>query len=864
MFTRFFNGTQESFKGATLESDQNTIGTKAIQTYYGETLPNAIYGHDSGMPLAEMTATLDLTQTNTQSILNNSWAATGGLSTDILSSRQAACQGTGGDTFDHLVSLAANYNPKSQLRCGWVYNNANPSSGAGAYGSVDGPYETSAVGNWMWDLNAAKQKYHTALCNQITSCRDLDSPTYKGRCGWCTTSGKAVPIVNGVVAYPYGRTTGCSASSLMTSTGTCPPPPAPPPPGVTGVPARRSVDVCEPLSNGNISRACLTTKLTQVGCKNTGTMYQALQSGSDTSYLDTLTPNFAYNTYQSRATVPLDSTSLNTGKLTVAEALAEFNRVNEQASSNLNSGLNFAARDLCFTSGIMDTYDFCSELLDSSTSPFSLKCLQNQFLRMGGQKTGTMYPSNNNLASWNSNNKWGDVKNAISKLAADTQSTKRLTQQNAIRQFYGIPLEDKSQSILAPIPGVEIFWFTHKYDDVPTAKNIFLGRRIRPTIPSINQTNDLRGSINMTNVGMVYFTNLVVSSDKKAICSITADDGFALQLNSPLGPGYKNGYRDNTNNSLVALDYFPPTTFTTNSLWSLTNKGPNMLSGFFFQGYGGLYYQLQIQLQGDQMQVVPPSMLNLTQEPFAPMFSFQVYQDPQLFGGDFNFADSRMGSFKIKWMSQTGTPVWAYGPEPGRTHPFELPVVRFNSSSSIQTLGSFKMYSFMAISILMTFNALPSNAVTMEEYFYMSGSLGRIGIRVTGTGTYGQADLHLSAEGAQPPSTSMIKVTQGVAYLLVLNVTRTKMDDIYSVSGLTLSAQKLSILQNDPKSMVTSPQMIFPNPSAFSNPDTMESRVMGVGNGNIDVSWIRMYDYNVDSTSIARDVKDDWQRLFTY
>lgn len=865
MFSRFFNSIQESFTGSSIPTDPNTVGTKKIQTYYGETLPNAIYGQDSSIPLANMTLTPNNALTSTSPILKNSWAAVGGGYSDMLSSRQASCQGTGGDTFEHLTSLAANFDPKSKLRCGWVYNTANPSSGAGAYGSSDGPYDTSAVGTWMWDLNAAKQKYHTYLCDQVLNCQDLDSSMYKGRCGWCTTSGKAIPIVNGVVAYPYGRTTGCSATSLKTSSGSCPPPPAPPPPGVAGIPASQmsQADICNPLANGNISRTCLTSKLKQVGCTDGGTIYQALQSGSDNNYLDVLNNSDAFNKYQSLATIPLDTNSLKTGNLTVAQALSEFNRVNDQASSNLKTGLNYAARDLCYSSGILDTFDFCTEITDSTYSPFTLECLQKQFLRAGGQQTGTMYPSLDNLGTWNSNNTWADVKSLINQLASATQSKDRLTQQNAMLQFYGIPLQDKSQPILSPIPGVEIFWFTHKYEDIPSANNIFLGRRIRPTIPFVNQSNDLRGANNLTNVGMVYFTNLVVSTNETATFSVTSDDGFALQLNSPLGPGYTNGLRNNTANSLVGLDYFPPTQFTTNTPWTLTAAGPNMLSGFFFQGYGGLYYQIQIQKSGQSMQVIPPSMLNLTQEAYAPMFSFQVYKNPQDIGADFNFADKRMGSFKIKWRSQTGTPVWAFNRESGRTHPFDLPIVRFNTGSSIQTIGSFKMYSFMTISILVTFNALPANAVTMQEYFYMTGALGRIGIRVIGTGTFGEATIQLYAEGGgnQPQTVNVTTVTQGTAYLLVLNVLRNNISNIYSVNGLSLGVQKLSVLQNGAGSMITSPSISFSNPTAFSSPDTMESRVMGIGGGDMDVSWIRMYDYNLDTRSIAREVKNNWQYL---
>lgn len=862
MFNRFFNSIQESFTGSSTPIDPYSQDAKKIQTYYGETLPNAIYGQDSTIPLANMTLTPNNAFTSTSPILNNSWVAAGrGLSTDLLSSRQAACQGTGGDTFEHLTSLAANFDSKSNLRCGWVYNNANPTSGAGAYGSSDGPYDTSAVGTWMWDLNAAKQKYHTYLCDQVLNCQDLDSPIYKDRCGWCTTSGKAVPIVNGAVAYPYGNMSGCSAASLKTTSGSC----LPATPALPGVPASQvsQAGICTPLANGHLSRACLTSKLRQVGCSDNGTIYQALQNGSDNNYLDVLNNSDAFKTYQTRATIGLDTTALNTGNLTVSQALTEFNRVNDQASSSLQTGLNYAARDLCYKAGTLDTFDFCTEITDSTYGPFTLDCLQKQFLRSGGQRTGTMYPSSNNLGTWNSNNTWANVKSVISQLASATQSTDRLTQQNAMKRFYGIPIEDKSQPLLSPIPGVEIFWFTHKYEDIPTANNIFLGRRIRPTIPFVNQSNDLKGVNNLTNVAMLYFTNLSVSTDQTATFSVTSDDGNALQLNSPLGPGYTNGLRNNTANSLVALDYFPPTQFTTNTPWTLTAAGPNMLSGFFFQGYGGLYYQIQMQKSGQSMQVIPPSMLNLTQEPYAPMFSFQVYQNPQDLGSNFNFTDKRMGSFKIKWASQSGTPVWAFNSESGRTHPFDLPIVRFNTGSSIQTVGSFKMYSFMAVSILLTFNALPANAVTMQEYFYMTGALGRIGIRVTGTGTYGEATLQLYAEGGgnQPQTVNVSTVTQGTAYLLVLNVLRNNISDIYSVNGLSLGAQKLSVLQNDTGSMITSPSISFSNPSAFSSPDTMESRVMGIGGGDIDISWIRMYDYNLDTISIGREILNNWQYL---
>ena len=49
-------------------------------------------------------------------------------------------------------------------------------------------------------------------------------------------------------------------------------------------------------------------------------------------------------------------------------------------------------------------------------------------------------------------------------------------------------------------------------------------------------------------------------------------------------------------------------------------------------------------------------------------------------------------------------------------------------------------------------------------------------------------------------------------------------------------------------------QMIVSDPRAFSNPDSMESRNMIIGNGDIDISWVRLYDYYLSSDGIKREI----------
>lgn len=950
MFQRLLSQMREPF-GDYSSNGPDTQGTNKIQQYYGVRLPNAVYTNDNNMTLNTMTATPNERMTTNNPALQDPWTVPNGENL-LITSRQTACAGTGGDTFDKLVSLTQNYDPQSRARCGWLYG-VPYNTGKGAYGISNGPLDSSAATagqRWMWNLAAAKQKYHTELCNQVSHCSDLDASQFKGRCGWCSTSGTAIPInADGTVAYPLSPLTACAATAISASSSRCPPP-RPPPPSIPGQPTPVVPDaqLCDPNSDHRLSKACLLSKVKDAGCSTDGTLYQALRSGSDTNYFDSLAQASAYILYQARAAVGLDQTGLSHGAVTTAIALNDFGQVKTYADLGTNTGLNYAARDLCYKAGSMETFDFCTEITDAQQGPFGLNCLQKQFLRAGGQKTGLKYPSIANMNMWNSSNTWADVKTVISTLSANTKSSNRVIQEQAMKDYYGISLQNKTLPMLGAIPGIEIFWF----DVNPVLENtntIFLGRRIRSTIPLINQSNDLKGAINQGDVSMVFFANLAATATKSVRFRVTSQDGFALHFNEPLGNGYRIGKYTNDVHSLMALDVFPPTTFTNTAAWPLTAGGQNLLSGFYFQKNGtggprGMIFKVEVQdytpgttsdpdcrcagspgpgngfarqyttgqcasvgginapqggnyysngeclighgISGSYSAkcgylnalgtsctaavagtwaTVPSNMLNMTQEPYAPMVSFQVYKSPQDFGADFNFADKRMGSYKMKWMTYTGTPTWVYNFESNTVHPFGLPVVRFSGNSSMRMIGRFKMYSFMTMTIAMTFNSLPANSANTEEYISIWGELGRIGIRVQGgyqsTTGVNQGLLKLYAEGGDTASVEGPRVEQGTPYLLILRVIRSDETDIYTAYGLTISAQKVDTLINNPSSMIEYGKLTFSNPSRLSNPDTTESRTMSIGNGAIDVAWIRMYDYYLDTAHLAREIEDDWQYL---
>lgn len=423
--------------------DSASLGTADIKKYYGVTLPNIIYNNDYSANLKNLTKTADLRQKNTISVLNDDWKKN--TVDGPFDQRNAECENVGnGDQFNHLSNLAKSIDTSARLRCGWIYNKQKPQNSRGALGIYNGPLKSSTSGTWMWDLNKAKELMHGDICSNIAHCGDIDASIYKGRCGWCSQSGKAVPITNSSVAYPYNPKTTCPNSKISTTASKCP----------VKKEGFTSPVSCKTLDNGSLPRDCLLQKTLSAGCSDKGSLYQALRSGSDNDYLSNLRSQQAWTIYQNRATIPLDGTSLSSGKLTVADALNDFSRVQDQAASDANGGLQFAARDLCYNKGEMDTYDFCSEINDNTNGPFTLDCLQKLFMRMGGQTTGRKYPTASTLTNWNALGTWKGVKAAIQRLLNDTRSGDRNTQENAMLDFYGIIMQNK-KTTLNPIKIIE-------------------------------------------------------------------------------------------------------------------------------------------------------------------------------------------------------------------------------------------------------------------------------------------------------------------------------------------------------------------------------------------------------------------------
>lgn len=357
-------------------------------------------------------------------------------------------------TTSDIDSLIGSQNLKSKVRCGWIYQKGtpgnNPVISQGALGTRAGPvaFFDHPKGTYYWNLDEAKKQILKDRCGALKTCTDVGSDDYK-ECAFSKTRGTGIPVnAKGRVLYPRDISLTAPYSSLVISSDKCAPPPAP---GSTQYIKQQSRDVCTPLPDGRLSRDCVLQQVTAAGCKQDGELYkQLLTTAQPENYAAGLANSLSFKRYQQLAALPLTDTVIKDGSTTKAVATANFKALASHSSKINTSALSFASRDLCLKSGTMDKYDFCNDLTDTSPAPFDLTCLQKLFRKLGGQPSGTMYPTSENKAMYDGLGNWKAVNATMGNLAnralAKSDSfIDAYAQKKALTEFLGItrePLDD--------------------------------------------------------------------------------------------------------------------------------------------------------------------------------------------------------------------------------------------------------------------------------------------------------------------------------------------------------------------------------------------------------------------------------------
>lgn len=477
MFARVLDEMIEPFMGSSSE----TKGIKSEQNYFSKTLPNMIYNNDPKMEIVKLTEVSNTRISSNQDTLRQRWLQTD-TNKQTLIKKELDCKDSKGlDPLEHLSKLNATEDQSTRLRCGWIYNKTNPKLGGGALGLKEGPISSKAPGVWNWDLKLATEQMHVDMCKGIQDCKDIDRTSLKNRCGWCERLQKGVPITKaGIVAYPWNKVGGCPASDVTLTASKCPAKP-PSDEDEDAVP-----DPCDPMADGRTSRACMINKYKSAGCSDNGALGRALARGSDHDYINSIYSQKAYQTYQQRAPIAFNEFALKSGKISVNDALNEFDRLSVMASSHPSGGnaLDYASRDLCLNQGEMSNFDLCTELKNSSVGPYSLDCLQKAFLKAGGQKNGYMYPSSSTISKWNTVPNWGNILSEIQNLKKNINSSDTDVKYMATRNFIDANIRPdkfkinigKSISNEKVIPLPDQFPSTHRNIKIIGGSNEFVSR----------------------------------------------------------------------------------------------------------------------------------------------------------------------------------------------------------------------------------------------------------------------------------------------------------------------------------------------------------------------------------------------------
>lgn len=550
----------------------------------------------------------------------------------------------------------------------------------------------------------------------------------------------------------------------------------------------------------------------------------------------------AENDYTQRAIIGLNRPALDERAVSQGVALTPPSQ---------NGLLHVGVRDI-YLKGPVETYDFCAELLDSTPGPFSLECLQTEFIRQGGQRTGSLYPSQANLTLWNSKKKWLHVKEEIQNLISHTLSPKPQQRDSAMLQFYGVGL-GKEPVAVEPQYGVEHFWFTHHTDI--TKPTTFLGRRIRQMVSYIDAVTTDPASI-------VFFTSVIANTRVQAQYRVSSFNGFSLYFNSPMTKVYNNKMvMDAT--ELASL-HNGGTAAVNSSLVILTTD-VNRLSGYMYYEKGRAYFKLEILSDefGPGWKEIPFSNLQMTQEAFAPMISFEIQQNPGIHGCDYPFCDKRLGGFKMKWENEGwGGPSLQYRGEsvdqlqfPLRKNYFSFP----SSKCAIKSKFSFRLSSFMTLSMLITIRSCPKDGqVAMPLTLWGKGggapTLIFRGISAT------EATLNLGTFDGSSKTKDGPILQRGVPTLVLLRILRKKETDISSIESMQVGAASVIELQQNPdvrkimreSSPIALPGLVSDEPAYFR----LQSENMA-----FDLFWIHLFDYKLEGDNLYREARADWGYL---
>ena len=772
-----------------------------------------------------------------------------------------------------LDNLIASKNPNAPVGCGWMYtgptkNSPYPEVSKGMVGNAKGPLPGFDVPNykkWFFDLQLAKKQLLMDKCKALKACTDVDTDVFQGSCGYCTDIGQGVPIDSvGKPLYPNEPMGSCSPGSIVRAGTSCPPPPTGP------EPVRDKT--CDPV-NGRLSTACLYNMALSGGCTDNGALAMALKSSPNPSdYMASVRNSDAMTIYQRSANPPMNLNLFSQGNTTVGAALQEIRQLAGNTSQPRTSALGAAARDLCLQRGAIKGYDQCSNLSDGTQSPFDMACLQQLFLKMGGQPKGKAFPTIATMATYNAMGTLGAVKQYWTQLITNMKSAEGFadyaTQRDAMVQFLGISPE--SSIIRAPYTqGVEVLWFVPVPGN-PRKVTGFLKRTIERDIVQLQAGPSRVPQIGGGGFGCcVQMMDVRAPSDFAAKFTVTVDDGFWIAVNQPADidkTAMAQTVAD-TPGLFENLGLQGPTMYQSNSCTPLNATTPNIVK-MYYEDAGGGWNAFQVTPQTcSGVNAFQPQYYSLTCDARAPFLTYEV-------GKSGAFEELRNPGLFGQFM-EVGNPEYHLRTDEKSAVPGKKSFMRMNGSGSYLYMPNIAFQSWKSMSFAVRLQTMPVKETLC--YFITGGSGQTFSIIATPiNGSTSIISIQLGRGGGwYAKFNTNYYLTIGTWYLFYINNNKTSFD-LYcnSFDGFTSSGGVATVTplaggndtNNYPRWDVNATQNPAPGQvgqsceivfSGGRYPNENKG-IYGSSSFQFDLAWVHFFDKTLTKEDVIRECKANW------
>lgn len=416
--------------------------------------------------------------------------------------------------------------------CGWWFNDDTTESDSmslGIGGSHRAPLLENEIkrlfpnGKWIWDTNEAQKLEDIKICKRIGICEIADLMPEK--CGFCPTTNTGIPIKSD--GKPLYSTHGCDVD-IITNAYKCAKP-------------NNSTADCEPDKNtGKLSKECLAKIARALKFNHFGAILKILY-GDNEGYLSS-EPTAARNKFRKaleQLSVNENITSRDAyfgkGVCTRYDVMSYYNSLKNVINRSTNKS-SIAAASFLINGGIFNECDLPANTL----GPFELTCVQQEAKKNKYSEAGQLYPKSlSDIDKFNTMT-WGEVQTYFSSRLPDLQSTNSLVKNNALKDIYGINVNQKDVDIKNDFGGVSGLsyyvyeWLNSERPGLP--KYTYFGRQVATEFPdfdNVNSNKEYQCKKIKSNKSQIIF-KAHLTSDKTLDTKFWThtDDGINISVNN--------------------------------------------------------------------------------------------------------------------------------------------------------------------------------------------------------------------------------------------------------------------------------------------------------------------------------------------